>query len=337
MIFNKEDSYELSIRGGNTLQIGLFPALSISNNGWLNTNTVIPQMEWMHVVLKYDGQYVVAYTNNKSSQPIEIRQVNKSTYPLLIGQRSKYGSSLYGGIIDDIRIYNRALTPAEIQQLYQTTDTKINQPPLAMFTTSATQGAAPFTVNLDASASSDTDGSISRYEWHSSDGQMVNGNTAALIFNNAGEYSITLTVTDEQGATSQAVKSIMVTEEDNGGVVITEDCTNGTITDCRARYDIDNLGGKLCVPCVVVPGAFGTSQIFALDMLQMNPLSLAFEVDPLTLRAHTDMPAQDRCAAAYSPASGLLNLPCVSVGADSYNVDMQQRPGGLIFDVTGVR
>jgi hypothetical protein len=129
----------------------------------------------------------------------------------------------------------------------------------------------------------------------------------------------------------------MVTEEDNGGVVITEDCTNGTITDCRARYDIDNLGGKLCVPCVVVPGAFGTSQIFALDMLQMNPLSLAFEVDPLTLRAHTDMPAQDRCAAAYSPASGLLNLPCVSVGADSYNVDMQQRPGGLIFDVTGVR
>jgi hypothetical protein len=54
--------------------------------------------------------------------------------------------------------------------------------------------------------------------------------------------------------------------------------------------------------------------------MQQKPFSLTFEVNPLTLKQHT---FKDSCAANYAPMTGLLNLPCVSVGADNYNVDMQ--------------
>jgi len=83
----------------------------------------------------------------------------------------------------------------------------------------------------------------------------------------------------------------------------------------------------------VVLSGVGTSQIFAVEMNQ-KPFSLNFEVNPLTLKQHS---YSDACAASYAPLTGALNLPCVSVGAGNYNVDMQQRAGGLIFEVTGVR
>ncbi len=286
--------------------------------------------EWHFVTGNYNGNKIVVYADGQFIDEkyfgVAMNQ-DSSSSPIFIGSAAGVGE-YFNGAIDDIRIYNRALTPTEIQQLYQTTETQLNQAPLAMFTTSATQGAALLTVNLDASASSDADGSISHYDWQSSDGQGANGKTAALTFNAEGEYSITLTVTDDQGVTSQAMKNITVT-----GIIDTF-CTNASITNCHAYYEFNNNQGSVCIPCVVVPSAFGTSQIFALEMLQSNPLSLAFEINPLTLKAHT---FQDSCAASYSTLTGLLNLPCLSVGSIDYNVDMQQRLGGLIFDVAGVR
>jgi hypothetical protein len=217
MIFNKEDRYELGIRRGNTLQIGHINSSSNTDSGWFNTNIVIPELQWIFIAFQYDGTYVTVHMNDASSVSTQARTtLRQSTYPFLIGQRSKYVSSPYAGILDDIRIYNRALTVAEIQHLYQTTETKLNQTPLALFTTSATQDTAPFSVNLDASTASDADGSIVSYQWQTDTGQSASGKTATLTFPQAGTYQLTLTVTDDQGATSQAVKSITV-ESASGG------------------------------------------------------------------------------------------------------------------------
>jgi PKD repeat protein len=232
----------------------------------------------------------------------------------------------FHGLIDDLHIYNRALTDSEIKQLYTITNSDINQPPLAMFTTSTIQGKAPLTINLNAADSSDADGSINSYEWLSSTGETTNGKTASLNFTNPGEYNITLTVTDDKGATSQAVKAITVTGNNQP-----TQCINDRITDCRANY-LSN--GKLCVPCVIVPGTFGSSQIYAVEMNTTQAFSQTFEVNLLTLKQHY---FQDSCAANYSPISGFLKLPCVSEGMKNYAMDMQQRRGSFIFDVTEVR
>jgi len=90
-----------------------------------------------------------------------------------------------------------------------------NKPPKASFTTSPRQGNAPFTVSLNASTSFDPDGSITSYQWSSSDGQTANGKNSQLTFNNPGTYKITLTVTDDKGATTSIDNTITVTQQPN--------------------------------------------------------------------------------------------------------------------------
>jgi WD40 repeat protein len=86
----------------------------------------------------------------------------------------------------------------------------INQPPQAIFSLNPSSGSAPLTVNLDASASSD-EGSISQYQWLVSDGQSAEGVNANLTFQTAGTYEITLSITDNEGATANTTQTITVT------------------------------------------------------------------------------------------------------------------------------
>ncbi len=66
--------------------------------------------------------------------------------------------------------------------------------------------------SLDASASFDSDGSIVNYEW-----SVINmtGETVEASFSSAGTYVITLTVTDNQGASSTDEIVVLVEEADN--------------------------------------------------------------------------------------------------------------------------
>jgi len=57
------------------------------------------------------------------------------------------------------------------------------------------------TVTLDGTGSSDSDGTIASYEWK--EGETVLGSTATITIDLAtGGHTITLTVTDDEGATS---------------------------------------------------------------------------------------------------------------------------------------
>jgi PKD repeat protein len=103
-----------------------------------------------------------------------------------------------------------------ISKTVQTTVTvvKPNVPPTAAFTLSATQGIAPLTVTLDASDSNDSDGTIVKYEWTINDKLFASVETTEPLSNTftPGEYTITLTVTDEQGLTATAQQTLTVSE-----------------------------------------------------------------------------------------------------------------------------
>lgn len=99
-----------------------------------------------------------------------------------------------------------------------------NIPPTADFSSSAESGTAPLSLNLDATAASDTDGSIASYVWSSSDGSsIVNGKTTRVTFTQPGVYSLTLTVTDDKGATGKTSKTITVTSATTTTVPATTD------------------------------------------------------------------------------------------------------------------
>jgi len=87
----------------------------------------------------------------------------------------------------------------------------VNAPPVASFTHSATG----LTVDFDASGSLDTDGFIANPAWDFGDGSSGNGELTSHTYAGAGDYTVLLTVTDDDGTTAQTQQTVAVT--DTGG------------------------------------------------------------------------------------------------------------------------
>lgn len=83
-----------------------------------------------------------------------------------------------------------------------------NQPPVARMTTTV-NGLA---VTADGSTSTDSDGTIATYAWGFGDGTTASGvRPAPHTYAQAGTYTVSLTVTDNAGATNTTTKSVTVT------------------------------------------------------------------------------------------------------------------------------
>lgn len=71
-------------------------------------------------------------------------------------------------------------------------------------------GAAGQAVQFDGSASSDTDGTIASYDWDFGDGGSATGANPTHTYASDGSFTVTLTVTDDDGATDTATTSATI-------------------------------------------------------------------------------------------------------------------------------
>jgi len=92
------------------------------------------------------------------------------------------------------------------------TRTTGNLPPVAEFRLSAETVAVFQPVEFDASSSSDPDGEIVEFLWDFGDGNTAQGVVVSHVYTAPGEYTVTLTVRDDQGATATAREKITVVE-----------------------------------------------------------------------------------------------------------------------------
>ena len=101
-------------------------------------------------------------------------------------------------------------------------------PPKANFSLNTTSGTAPLTVSCNASASSDRDGSIVAYDWNFGDGTTGAGVTASHTYQNPGQFTVTLTVTDNSDLTDSTTHTVTVEPPSGtgGDLVITNLASN---------------------------------------------------------------------------------------------------------------
>jgi len=113
----------------------------------------------------------------------------------------------FAGRIDEVAVYSTGLTPAQVAQHYQLGSGQVpNQAPVAAFTASVDD----LTVQVDGATSSDPDGTVESYAWDFGGEAAGTGAQASHAFATAGDHPVTLTVTDDDGATHSTTQVVTV-------------------------------------------------------------------------------------------------------------------------------
>jgi len=115
-----------------------------------------------------------------------------------------------------LRVDDNSLALADQTKIANIMFTFPNQAPVASFTYSPTDPVIYETVAFNASASYDPDGFIVSYQWNFGDGNIttVTDPIIAHVYKKANStiiYTVTLTVTDNEGATNSVTQDVSVT------------------------------------------------------------------------------------------------------------------------------
>ena len=151
----------------------------------------------------------------------------------------------------------------------------VNIPPTASFTYSCTDLSCSF----NGSDSTDSDGTISSYDWDFGDGNTYSSSTATAAhdFDIAGTYSVTLTVTDNVGATGINNQEVTITVAGELALV------GSAVTISRTRWQAtveDTNGGILqgSWSASGVPDCSGS--VCTLSNIHKKVTSVTFTADP---------------------------------------------------------
>ena len=115
------------------------------------------------------------------------------------------------------------------------------QHPISSFTYSPENPVVNQTITFNASSSYDPDGNITNYEWHFGDGNVTSTteNTLAHAYSTAGNYTVNLTVTDNDGATNTRAAKITVSNLPDLAINDVWICWPDNCTIC---YTVTNRG-----------------------------------------------------------------------------------------------
>ena len=125
------------------------------------------------------------------------------------------------------------------------------QLPIASFTYSPAHPVINETITFNASDSYDPDGTITNYKWNFGDGNTTEA-TESLITHSyvlAGEYTVNLIVTDDDGATNSTSQLVTVTlQVGNPDLIITEKWLCWP-ENCTIYYNVTNTGDGTAPAC----------------------------------------------------------------------------------------
>jgi len=170
-----------------------------------------------HVAMVFDGtgHFVRAFINGQLDNTVSTSaQYHDSSHQAAIGNNHWYDGqwTTFNGVIDELRIYRRVLSAAEIQQLAGATG---NQPPVA-------EAGGPYSgvvgapTTFDASGSHDPDGTVVGYRWDwTNDGTWdtawLTTPTATHTYGAPIPGQVGLIIMDDRGNTSTDTSAVNLT------------------------------------------------------------------------------------------------------------------------------
>jgi hypothetical protein len=86
---------------------------------YVDTASTITTGQWYHVAGTFNGSALTIYLNSIPTTASFSGTLSNASGPTTIGARNSNDQHFFNGLIDEVRIYNRALDSTEIQQLYQ--------------------------------------------------------------------------------------------------------------------------------------------------------------------------------------------------------------------------
>jgi len=202
-----------------------------NGNSWcdgISAHAPFPINEWHHVTGIIDntnGKIKYFLDGVLESEKSISTYTTTNNYPLIIGRHFTNSDGSGGfkyqfkGMIDELRIYNRALSETETQELYNDGSTTTNTPPVANAGPDQAVIYVGSTIQLDGSQSYDADGDSITYKWILV--SKPEGSTAEIsdllspsptfVADIHGNYSIVLVVSDESG--SRNIDQVIVSFE----------------------------------------------------------------------------------------------------------------------------
>jgi peroxiredoxin len=131
-----------------------------------------------------------------------------------------------------------------------------NQAPVARISAYRADASSGFAVAYDASASSDSDGQVVRFQWVFGDGTTGSGSTVTHIYAQASSFTVTLLVGDNGGAASLVTQSIDVAGLPSKSTASPSASPNTASTALAAQVPIgDSIGQR--APEIALPSLDG--------------------------------------------------------------------------------
>jgi hypothetical protein len=192
VIIGKEDSYLLAVKAG-TLQ---YTIMTAGTGSWVDTGLPVSTGSWSHVALVYNGTTVTGYVNGVADSTPDTDPdggaVTQNSNPICIGNQGTQcdGSSYFNGSIDEVALYNVALSASQISERH----------------TSATEGAA-WNSNYYIGAIADSSDAVT---------ELNEANNTAVQTNAFGEPG-SVTIRAFNGKSAQQQPS--VSNSSGGGVI----------------------------------------------------------------------------------------------------------------------
>ncbi len=264
-------------------QLGVF--------GSVQANPTLPVGTWVHLAMTFNGQTLCCYTNGVLQSALAASFSFGNPLPLTLGL-PHLGEQGFNGLMDEMSIYNRALSSNEIASIYNAGSAGKQSPSVTMSVTITNPSnnafvAAGSNVGLGASAT-DQIGDVAQVQFFQGTNSLgiATNSPYSMVWSNiaAGPYTLTAIARDNLGlsATSAVVNltaeyapSVTLTNPTNNSVFVAGSSIylsasatdpDGTISQVQFFQGTNNLGIITSAPYSMVwsNAASGTNTLTAM-------------------------------------------------------------------------